>query len=91
LIFFISSTNSSSKPLPPINKINQIDCILTQKHDVDILSNELAEKQYDLLVYFQYPELSNFTTEELAYLMRIYRFEILSCGEYPLFLFYLSE
>jgi hypothetical protein len=91
LIFFISSTNSSSKPLPPINKINQIDCILTQKHDVDILSNELAEKQYDLLVYFQYPELSNFTTEELAYLMRSYRFEILSCGEYPLFLFYLSE
>jgi hypothetical protein len=91
LIFFISSTNSSSKPLPPNNKINQVDCILTPKHDVNILANELEEKNYDLLLYFQYPELSNFTPEELAYLMHSYRFEILPCGEYRLFLFYLNE
>jgi len=51
----------------------------------------LATKDYDLLLYFQYPELSNFTTEELAYLMESYHFEILPCGEYRLFLFYLNE
>jgi len=90
LIFFISITNSSSKPLPPISKINQIDCILMPEHDVTVLAEELEKKQYDLLLYFEYPELSNFKPEELAYLMQNYPFEILPCGEYRLFLFYLK-
>ena len=90
LIYFISSTDGSSKPLPPITKINQIDCILVPEHDVDILANELEKKKYDLLLYFEYPELSNFEPEELDYLMRSYRFEILLAGEYRLFIFYLN-
>jgi hypothetical protein len=91
LIYFISSTNSGSKPLPPMTKINQVDCILTPQHDVKILHDELEEKNYDLLVYFEYPELSNFDPEELAYLKLTYRFEIMLCGDYNLFLFYLHE
>jgi len=91
LIFFISSTNNNSKPLPPNTKINQVDCILKPEHDVNILANELAKKNYDLLLYFQYPELSNFNSEELSYLKQSYRFEIFSCGDYPLFLFYLDS
>jgi hypothetical protein len=91
LIFFISSTNSTSKPLPPISKINQIDYILMPEHNVTVLAEELEKKQYDLLLYFEYPELSNFMPEELAYLMQSYSFEILPCGEYRLFLFYLKE
>ncbi len=90
LIFFISSTNSSSKPLPPMTKINQVDCILTQQHNVSILDDELKRKNYDLLVYFQYPELSNFTPAELAYLLQNYPSEISSCGHYSLYVFYLK-
>jgi hypothetical protein len=90
LIYFISSTDSSSKPLPPITKINQIDCILLPVHNVNMLANELEKKKYDSLLYFEYPELSDFEPEELDYLMKSYRFEILPCGEYRLFLFYLN-
>ena len=90
LIYFISSTDSISKPLPPITKINQIDCILMPDHDINILANELEEKKYDLLLYFEYPELSDFEPEELEYLMKSYRFEVLLSGEYRLFLFYLN-
>jgi hypothetical protein len=90
LIYFISSTDSLSKPLPPITKINQIDCILMPEHNVNILANELEKKKCDLLLYFEYTELSDFEPEELEYLMKIYRFEILPCGEYRLFLFYLN-
>ena len=54
LIFFISNTNSSSKPLPPTTKINQIDCILTPpyEHDVKILRDELEEKKYAISSIF---------------------------------------
>ncbi|MCW4000031.1 MAG: glycosyltransferase family 39 protein [Candidatus Bathyarchaeota archaeon] len=90
LIFFISATNSTSKPLPPINRINQVDCILTQQHNVEILRAELKEKDYDLFLYFQYPELSNLNPAELAYLMENYRYETMPCGDYYLYLFYLK-
>jgi hypothetical protein len=91
LIYFISITDSSSKPLPPMTKINQVDCILTSQHDVKSLRDELEEKDYDLLVYFEYPELSNFDLAELDYLKMTYSFEIMLCGDYNLFLFYLNE
>ena len=90
LIYFISSTDSSSKPLPPMTKINQVDCILTSQHDVESLRNELEKKNYDLLVYFEYPELSNFDLAELEYLKLTYSFEIMLCGDYNLFLFHLD-
>lgn len=90
LIYFISSTDSSSKPLPPFTKINQIDCILMPEHNVNILSKELEKKKCDLLLYFEYPELSEFEPEELEYLVKSYRFEIQLCNEYRLFLFYLN-
>jgi hypothetical protein len=91
LIYFISSTDSSSKPLPPTTKINQIDCILLPEHDVSILADELEKKQYDLLLYFEYPEIDAFTPEELSYLSQSFSYVVLSCGEYRLFLFFLNE
>jgi hypothetical protein len=86
-VYFLATANNGSKPLQSLNRVERIDCILLPNHNVTMLVNELDEKNCDLLLYFQYPEISNFSQAELTYLMQNYRFEILSCGGYNLFLF----
>ena len=86
-IYFLATANDGSKPLRSLNRVERIDCILLPNHNVTMLANELDVKNCDLLLYFQYPEISNFNQAELTYLMQNYRFEIMSCGGYNLYIF----
>ncbi len=88
-MYFLAASNNGSRPMRSFYRVANIDCILLPEHNVTMVAKELAEKNCNILLYFQYPELSSFTPAELAYLMQNYRYEILPCGGYNMTLFYL--